>query len=807
MSVFDTSCLKLNPKANEEFVIGGKNYRITVLTEQLMRLEYSADGVFEDRATRFAANRNFAAPKFKSYEKDGCLHIVTEHLHLTYDKKEFSPNGLKIVVDGSDDWCYNAGSNTQCFGSDNYGGTCRTLDNALAEAKLDDGLLSKYFGFTTFDDSKTIAIGEDGWPTPASFHTDIYFFGYGKCYQECIRDFYKLSGKSPLLPRYTLGNWWSRYHAYSDTEYKQLLKDFADHDIPLSVGILDMDWHITETPDPHLYGGGWTGYTWNKELFPDHKEFLDFVHNSGLKMGLNLHPKDGVRAYEEPYPAIAEELGLKNGEAAEFDVSDEKFMDAYFRKVLNPYEEEGVDFWWIDWQQTGHTKKPDYDILWMLNHCHYIDSARNGNRPLTLSRYAGVGSHRYPLGFSGDTGITWEALDFQPYFTATASNVGYSWWSHDIGGHGTGCHDNELYARWVQLGVFSPINRLHCTCSDFHTKEPWHYSGEAQTVATDFLRLRHRLIPYLYTAMYKNHEDGLPLVCPLYYFYPTCGDATIRKNEYFFGENLLVCPVTQKADAASHLSEATMWFPEGTYIDFFSNRVYKGGRTLRVYRTLKEMPVFAKAGSIIPLSLDTHQNGTDCPTNMELKVFGGADGSYTLIEDDGERLNSEVCRTTYNFTFGETSTLSFNAPKAVEGVPTVRNYKVTFAAFTRPQKITLSINGKKQDISFKYDELRREITTDFFTVNEGDSVVITHIGDGKLPKNEITNTAFDILMQAECEYHEKNELYRIIKSDLTPTQKLAAILSFDGNRYLYDKPYDGNRYILGFLAEILSAND
>ena len=97
----------------------------------------------------------------------------------------------------------------------------------------------------------------------------------------------------------------------------------------------------------------------------------------------------------------------------------------------------------------------------MLNHYHYLDSGRRGNRRLTFSRYAGLGSHRYPIGFSGDTVISWDSLDFQPYFTATASNVGYGWWSHDIGGHMKGTKDDELATRWVQLGVFSPINRLH----------------------------------------------------------------------------------------------------------------------------------------------------------------------------------------------------------------------------------------------------------------------------------------------------------------------------------------------------------
>ena len=118
--------------------------------------------------------------------------------------------------------------------------------------------------------------------------------------------------------------------------------------------------------------------------------------------------------------------------AVQFDPADPHFMEVYLKDLHHPLEEEGVDFWWIDWQQGTVTKVPGLDPLWMLNHYHYLDSSWKGNRSLTFSRYAGVGSHRYPVGFSGDTVISWESLAFQPYFTNTASNVGYGWWSHDI---------------------------------------------------------------------------------------------------------------------------------------------------------------------------------------------------------------------------------------------------------------------------------------------------------------------------------------------------------------------------------------
>ena len=136
-----------------------------------------------------------------------------------------------------------------------------------------------------------------------------------------------------------------------------------------------------------------------------------------------------------------------------FDIADPDFLLAYLEEIHHPLEAEGVDFWWLDWQQGSHTAMPGLNPLWMLNHYHFLDSGRDGKRPITFSRYAGPGSHRYPVGFSGDTVTSWASLDFQPYFTATAANLGYGWWSHDIGGHMFGVRDDELVTRWFQLGV------------------------------------------------------------------------------------------------------------------------------------------------------------------------------------------------------------------------------------------------------------------------------------------------------------------------------------------------------------------
>ncbi len=469
--------------------IGGLAFywRIGILTESLIRFEWSDSGEFEDNLTQMVVNRDFGAdPQSTVTHRDGLLIVDTPALYVTYDGKPFSKEGLSVVVKGVADTQFN----TWHYGDEpkhNLKGTARTLDEANGEIPLDDGVISRD-GWAVLDDSAANVIVEahevNGKPNPLGAwvmprdhaETDFYFFGYGRRYTEAVQDFYKLAGPTPLLPRFALGNWWSRYYRYTQDEYLQLMDRFKREGIPFTTSVIDMDWHRVDDVDPK-YGSGWTGYSWDKQLFPDHEAFLRDLHERGLKATLNVHPRDGVRAFEDDYEAVSKRVGIDPAteEAVEFDLTNPDFVSAYF-DMHHRMEAEGVDFWWLDWQQGGVTRQPGLDPLWVLNHLHYLDSGRDGNWPLTFSRYAGPGSHRYPVGFSGDTIVTWESLQFQPYFTATASNIGYGWWSHDIGGHMCGYRNEHLEARWYQLGAFSPINRLHSSNSQFMGKEPWNFS-------------------------------------------------------------------------------------------------------------------------------------------------------------------------------------------------------------------------------------------------------------------------------------------------------------------------------------------
>lgn len=596
--------------ANSKAVITGENWRITVLTPCLLRLEWNENNEFSDAQTQVVTNRDFPVPQFTMRRHGNGLSLSTEALLLEYDGQPFSAHGLSVklkskagVVYGSQ-WHF--GQETPLdshFG--NLGGTARTLDMADGEIPLEPGLISRT-GFALVDDSRSLGITADAWVAPRPCGWDLYFFGYGNDFHRTLADYFALTGASPLIPRFALGNWWSRYWRYSETEYLQLMDRFRSADVPLSVAVLDMDWHLVDI-DPSI-GSGWTGYTWNRELFSNPPEFLRQLHERQLAVTLNVHPADGIRRHEQQYREVAKYLGQNpdTGEPVDFNIASQRFLAAYFNLVHHPLEDEGVDFWWIDWQQGVTSAQAGLDPLWMLNFRHYRDAqrqipGREFKQPLILSRYSGPGSHRFPLGFSGDTFNTWESLDFQPFFTATAANIGYFWWSHDIGGHGFSERDFELSTRWLQFGVFSPINRLHSTMSPFLSKEPWAFPQPYCAVQKDYLRLRHALIPYLFTQMWRSHRDSVAPIRPIYHDYPDRWESYKYRNSYFYGD-LLVAPITSPADSKLHLAKATAWIPSGTWHDLFTGYVYHGAAVQSFYRPLNQIPVLVPEGKIIPMA-------------------------------------------------------------------------------------------------------------------------------------------------------------------------------------------------------------
>lgn len=779
--------ISVAPLADPAAIIAGDRYRFTVLADGLVRFEWAPDGVFEDRASTFAVRRELPVPDFRVLEDERVLEIITDRLHLTYDKQPFSASGLSGQVRGS----VTAYRSLWRYGQDSedLGGTARTLDEADGRIPLGPGVISRA-GFAVIDDSASMLFEPDGWvgTRRPGERVDGYLFAYGLDYRAAVRALYAVSGDQPLLPRWALGNWWSRYYPYHGEEYVALMDRFRAQGVPLSVSVLDMDWHIVDVKPE--FGSGWTGYSWNLTLFPDPAGFLAQLHERDLRVTLNVHPADGVRSFESAHADLVRALGRDNttGDAVAFDVTDRRFLDAYFDVLHRQLEDQGVDFWWLDWQQGQHSRTPGVDPLWMLNHFHFLDSAREGRRPLTFSRYAGPGSHRYPVGFSGDTVVTWASLDFQPEFTSTASNIGYGWWSHDIGGHMFGGKDDELAARWVQLGVFSPILRLHSSNNPFMTKEPWAFGIEARTVMTDALRLRHRLMPYLHTMNVRAARDGEPLVQPMYWQHPGEPEAYRARNEFRFGSELIVAPITSPRDPATRLGRVRAWLPPGRHVDVFTGAVYDGDRELWMHRPLSGYPVLAGQGAIVALDAAGEPlNGGRNPQAVEVIVVVGADGSFELLEDDGSGTgvaDAVWARTPIAFDQGEGTVRIGPTSGAIDVVPPSREWTLRLPGLRTCSPVPVSLDGQLRMVEA---QVGPEGSVLSLGVVPAGALVVAELGvDPQLAITDGPARIYPIVDDAQIGFTLKADIWAVVTADAPLGVRVGRLRALDLDDVLLD---------------------
>jgi alpha-glucosidase len=662
-----------NPVADPRAIVTLEHARFTLLTPELIRMEWAADGKFEDHASFVFLNRRLPVPPFgKSISTDGreTLTLRTSALTLVYTAL---PNGKPLPSGGSGFSKENLEITFNLDGkkviwhpgdkdSANLQGTTRTLDGAVGGKTgepLGQGLISRS-GWALVDDSTRALFdsadfsfrqGENSpWPwvmeRPAGQRQDFYFFAYGHNYRQALGDYVRLAGHIPLPPRFAFGLWWSRFWAYSDQELNELVRGFHENDTPLDVLVIDMDWHTSQSQleaahevDQSGQQLGWSGYTWNHLLFPDPEQLLAQLHASGLKTSLNLHPASGVQPWEDAYPAMAQAMGVdpSTRKYIPFDITDKKFATNYLNLLHHPLEKQGIDFWWLDWQQQAETKLPGVNPTWWLNYVHFTDQQREGKRPLIFHRWGGLGNHRYQIGFSGDAISVWDSLAFQPWFTATAANVAYAYWSHDIGGHLPGSVDPELYTRWVQFGAFSPILRTHTTKNPDSERRPWAYPEPYSSVLRNVIQLRYALQPYIYTEARKTYDSGVAFLRPLYYDWPQEEQAYQSRNEYLFGD-LLVAPIIAPADKASGLATESLWLPPGEWLEWPTGKHLHGGATIPRSFSIDQIPVYLRPGAILPMQPPMLYTGEKPVDPLILNIFPLAPGeasSYVLYEDSG----------------------------------------------------------------------------------------------------------------------------------------------------------------------------
>jgi hypothetical protein len=718
--------------------------RIQVISATLLRLEYAADRRFEDRPSFNAVARNPRPVPFAVHESAGQLQIRTDRVVLRYRKGTgaFGPANTTLEL--------SVGSRRvrvhPSFGAtprgDALGGWYRGLDyypdqaGPVDQIRLHEGLLHRD-GWYLLDDTATALRTADGWVTPrparSGAYQDGYLFGYGHDYRGALRDLRTLTGPAPLLPKWAFGVWFSKYQAYSAEQYRtDLLPAFRSNRVPIDALVLDTDW---KSPN------AWAGWNWNPALFPDPQGFLDWASAERLQTVLNVHA-----AISADDPRFADAQARAGGRlqpatrsfapgAHRFDWSDRAQYDAW-RWLHSPFEQQGARQWWLDFCCDDSTVGvPGLTADGWINERYQYDGEARGLRGFSLSRvgasfpeYTTIGGsgvwseHRSTVHFTGDTQADWPSLAYAAAMTPAEGSVGLPYVSHDIGSFAGKHLPEDLYLRWVQLGAFQPLLRLH---SDHGDRLPWEYSAAVSGPASEFLRLREALVPYLYATARAAHDSGLPMSRALYLDWPEHPQAYQHPTQYLLGDDLLVAPVT--TPGLSTL--ASVWLPPGTWTDIFTGETYTGPATRTVTTTPTRMPVFARAGGIIALAPEADSVAAQPADRLILKVFPHDSGDTTLYDDAGEGLayrTGGYAATPVRYREGRTwSELQIKpAVGRYAGQPAARSYSAVFVDVTRPRHVT--VDGRAT--SFGYDAASRTLTVEVPPVRSGAGATVRHDG-------------------------------------------------------------------------------
>src|SRR3954469_2901973 len=592
-----------------------------------------------------------------------------------------TPDGCRVNVDTV---AFTAAGAPAPIAHTSLGGYRRGLDGVNGSAPVTPGLLYKD-GWSLLDDTPSALYDvttRKTTPRPdhgGAAYQDGYLFAYGHDYKQGLKDLATLTGPSTLLPRWAYGVWYSEYYNRTAADYQNtIVPKFRADGVPLDVLVTDTDF---KSPDV------WDGWEIDRNKFPDPKGFFDWAQSQGLHNTMNIHPSilSSDPQFAQAQQTAQDKLTKNNascfsdqghsGDCYTFDWGDPSQLKAYF-DLHQTMERQGVDFWWLDWccEQSMSSLAGVTPDAW-INQQYASDANKLIGRGFAFSRAYGslqAGGYSGPTGvptgpwadkrttvhFTGDTTSTWQTLAFEVGYTSGEGGAhGLSAVSHDIGGFnndgtqakgaeaGSTKLADDLFARWVQLGTFQPIDRLHGNHSD---RLPWQYGDAARSSAEAFMNLRERLVPYTYTLAAEAKRTGVPVVRATYLEYPDADAAyAAAGKEYFYGPDVLVAPVT----TAGNSTTTSVWFPRGQWTDYFTGKTYTGPSTQDVATTLDTMPVFVRAGGIMATRTDNVANDVQNPLNkVTLDVAAGANGHFDLFEDAGENTDGASASTPIDYT-------------------------------------------------------------------------------------------------------------------------------------------------------------
>ena len=751
----------MNDKTN---IIIGKNYRFTILSEILIRLEYSETGDFLDEYTELVKNRNFAIPQFNVQQDEKFLVIETSYFKLEYIKEKsfigtkFIPEqNLKVLLKDTDKYWYYNHVEARNFKSIGY-----SLDNIENITLKTKGLYSTD-GFVSIDDSNSLIIKDNQFFRRNNKNIDIYLFMYKRDFGACLRDYFNLTGKPKMIPRYMFGNIWNKNSYYTDQNIKDLINKFNKNNIPINYILLGNMWH-SKTNNEY-------GLSWNNDLFIDYNKFIDYLKLKNIYLGVTINPIN-INKNEKNFETFINNIKEEKKENINLNIFNKNVMDNYFNSFIEPLINNGVNGLLID-----YNNNKDLYTLRVMNYYHSLYFKNKNLKNPVLSRNGLINTHNLNSIYTGKTIVSWKVLEKLPEYITSACNNGLSFISSDIGGYYGGIEDDELYRRFIEFGTFSPILRLSSDNSHYYKREPWNWDVHTLSIASYYLRLRSMLIPYLYTEAYKYTETGMPIIQPLYYNYPEIYDEIEYRNEYYFGTSLLVCPITKSKDTVMNRTIHKMFLPKGIWYDFKTGIKYIGNKRYISFYKDEDYPVFATQGSIIPLAKlnEENLNSSKNPDGFDIHIFPGKSNTYTIYEDDGITLDKESFVKTiidYNYMLNNYTVIIRQDITNREIIPSIRSYKIKFRNTRLPNEVTIYIGEDKlEDYKYYLDE--NDFVIEINRVNSYKQITINCKGqDIEIDAVRIINKDIDeIISDLKIETVLKGKVNNIMFSDIEIKKK------------------------------------
>ncbi|AGA77836.1 glycoside hydrolase family 31 protein [Echinicola vietnamensis] len=478
-----------------------------------------------------------------------------------------------------------------------------------------------------------------------------YFFMYGPDFSKLLYHYTGLTGRSPLLPRFAhglqvgtySGGTWGHEEMTSTHYVVELARKYREKGIPFDVLHLDSTWRMFGENG----GSGATTFEW-RETFKDPASMFDSLYAMDINMvGLHLRPR-----FDN-----GKQLDLLNQAREQGFVYPEEDNPGEF---VNFFDEEAVDWWWENGvmriaeigamflktdegsafgRKANESDKtgPRTEEARRLHNAFPVAYAKapyekfkayNGMRGMNHTREGYAGIQRYPFIWAGDWPSEWQY--YGPVIKA-GINIGLSgvgYWSHNMGGFEHQA-DPELFSRWVQFGMFSPVAHVFGMDHPGY-KEPWNYGAKAEEIFTQYDKLRYRLIPYIYTTAFQQYQSGKPIMRALVLEHQDDYNTYTVDDQYYFGDHMIVCPVLTK-----EAQTRTVYLPEGTWYDYWDGTQYEGKQYYNIVTPLEELPIFVKAGAIIPMQDEVAYDNKEAFGTITLDIFPGGTSEYRLFEDDG----------------------------------------------------------------------------------------------------------------------------------------------------------------------------